>query len=162
LQRKRSFEEVAQPVNEENKLVKEEVVDEPSMEKPKINAFQKAVPLAERMRPRTLDDVYGQDLAGPHGVPRGLIEQERVPSMMLWEGAGTRKTTIPRCVASVVGSRFAEINSTSLGVAECKEDLCKAGGELGLTGRESIIFCDEIYRFSELQQDVFLGLAESG
>jgi len=126
------------------------------------SAFQRAAPLAERMRPRTLDEVYGQDLVGPTGVLRGLIEADRVPSMILWGGAGTGKTTIARAIAHMVGSRFAEINSTSSGVGECKKLFAEARGELGLTGRKTIIFCDEIHRFSKSQQDVFLGPVESG
>jgi putative ATPase len=161
-QRKRSFEDVAPPVKQEEEPIKEEVVEEPAAKKTKTNAFQKAAPLAERMRPRTLDDVYGQELVGPHGVLRGLIEQGRLPSIILWGGAGTGKTTIARCIASMVGSRFVEINSTSSGVAECKKIFAEARGELGLTGRKTIIFCDEIHRFSKSQQDVFLGPVESG
>jgi putative ATPase len=162
-QRKRSFEDVtAPPVKQEVESVKEEVIDEPAAKKAKTNAFQKAAPLAERMRPRTLDDVYGQELVGPNGVLRGLIEQGRLPSIILWGGAGTGKTTIARCIASMVGSRFVEINSTSSGVAECKKIFAEARGELGLTGRKTIIFCDEIHRFSKSQQDVFLGPVESG
>ncbi|KZF19846.1 P-loop containing nucleoside triphosphate hydrolase protein [Xylona heveae TC161] len=126
------------------------------------NAFQKAAPLAERMRPRTLDEVCGQELVGPSGVLRGLIEQDRVPSMILWGGAGTGKTTIARVIAHVCGRRFVEINSTSTGVAECKKLFGEARSELGLTGRRTIIFCDEIHRFSKSQQDVFLGPVESG
>lgn len=126
------------------------------------NAFQKAAPLAERMRPRTLDEVFGQELIGPSGVLRGLIEQDKVPSMILWGSAGTGKTTIARVIANMVGSRFVEINSTSSGVGECKKIFAEARGELGLTGRKTIIFCDEIHRFSKSQQDVFLGPVESG
>jgi len=135
---------------------------EPTAKKIKVNAFQKAAPLAERMRPRTLDEVCGQELVGSQGVLRNLIEQDRVPSMILWGGAGTGKTTIARCIASMVGSRFVEINSTSSGVGECKKIFAEARGELGLTGRKTIIFCDEIHRFSKSQQDVFLGPVESG
>lgn len=130
--------------------------------RPKTNALQKAAPLAERMRPRTLDEVCGQELVGPNGVLRGLIEQDRVPSMILWGGPGTGKTTIARVVASMVGSRFVEINSTSTGVAECKKIFAEARSELGLTGRKTIVFCDEIHRFSKSQQDVWLGPVESG
>lgn len=126
------------------------------------NALQKAAPLAERMRPRTLDEVCGQELVGPNGLLRGLIETDRVPSMILWGGAGTGKTTIARVIASMVGSRFVEINSTSSGVGECKKIFAEAGNELRLTGRKTIIFCDEIHRFSKSQQDVFLGPVESG
>lgn len=130
--------------------------------RPKINAVQKAAPLPERMRPKSLDDVCGQELVGPNGVLRGLIEQDRVPSMILWGGAGTGKTTIARVIALMVGSRFVEINSTSSGVAECKKIFAEARSELSLTGRKTIIFCDEIHRFSKSQQDVFLGPVESG
>ncbi|KAJ5476356.1 DNA polymerase IIIclamp loader complexgamma/delta/delta subunitC-terminal [Penicillium sp. IBT 31633x] len=135
---------------------------EPQAKHPKINAFHRAAPLAERMRPKTLEEVCGQELVGPKGVLRGLIEQDRVPSMILWGGAGTGKTTIARVIASLVGSRFVEINSTSSGVAECKKIFAEARNELGLTGRKTIIFCDEIHRFSKSQQDVFLGPVESG
>ena len=139
-----------------------EATVEPSSKKAKITAIQRVAPLAERMRPYTLDGVYGQDLVGPDGVLRGLIESDRVPSMILWGGAGTGKTTIARVVAHMVGSRFVEINSTSSGVAECKKFFAEARSELGLTGRKTIIFCDEIHRFSKSQQDVFLGPVESG
>lgn len=137
--------------------------EEPSAKRLKPStALQRAAPLAERVRPRKLDHVYGQELVGPDGVLRGLIEADRVPSMILWGGAGTGKTTIARVIANMVGSRFIEINSTSSGVAECKKIFSEAKAELGLTGRKTIIFCDEIHRFSKSQQDVFLGPVESG
>lgn len=134
----------------------------PSSKKHKPNAYEKAAPLAERMRPRTLDEVCGQELVGPDGVLRGLIETDQVPSMILWGGAGTGKTTIARVIANMVGSRFVEINSTSTGVAECKKIFAEAHNELGLTGRKTIIFCDEIHRFTKTQQDVFLAPVEAG
>jgi putative ATPase len=124
-----------------------EATFEPEAKRQKqLNAFQKAAPLADRMRPTTLDEICGQELVGPSGVLRGLIEQDRVPSMILWGSAGTGKTTIARVIASIVGSRFIEINSTSSGVAECKKIFAEARSELGLTGRKTIIFCDEIHR----------------
>ncbi|KAL6249839.1 DNA-dependent ATPase mgs1 [Rhinocladiella similis] len=125
-------------------------------------SHDKAAPLAERMRPRTLASILGQDLVGPSGVLTSLIQQDRVPSMILWGASGTGKTTIARVIASMVGSRFVEINSTSSGVAECKKIFAEARSELGLTGRKTIIFCDEIHRFSKSQQDVFLGPVEAG
>lgn len=134
----------------------------PSPKRSKLNAFQKVAPLAERMRPHTLDEVCGQELVGPDGVIRGLIEQDRVPSMVLWGGPGTGKTTIARLIAHTAGCRFVEINSTSSGVAECKKLFGEARNELSLTGRKTIIFCDEIHRFSKSQQDVFLGPVEAG
>ena len=122
----------------------------------------RAAPLAERMRPKSLDDVCGQDLVGPQGVLRSLIETDRVPSMILWGPSGTGKTTIARCIAHMVGSRFIELNATSSGVQECKKYFLEAAGELQLTGRKTIVFCDEIHRFNKAQQDVFLRPVEAG
>ena len=135
--------------------------DEPVKPTPKKQKNSHA-PLAERMRPQTLDDVAGQELVGPDGVLRNLIVTDRVPSMVLWGGPGTGKTTIARLIAQTAGTRFVEINSTSSGVAECKKLFAEAKNELGLTGRKTIIFCDEIHRFSKSQQDVFLGPVEAG
>ncbi|KAI1345707.1 ATPase WRNIP1 [Xylaria sp. FL0043] len=122
----------------------------------------RVAPLAERMRPENLDEVFGQELVGPNGVLRSLIETNRVPSMILWGASGTGKTTIARCIANQAGSRFIEMNATSSGVAECKKLFADAANELALTGRRTIIFCDEIHRFSKSQQDVFLKPVEAG
>lgn len=137
-------------------------VSTPVVKRAKPNHLEKAAPLAERMRPKTLDDVCGQDLVGSEGVLRGLIESDRVPSMILWGGPGTGKTTIARLIAKTAGTRFVEINSTSSGVGECKKLFAEAKNELSLTGRRTIIFCDEIHRFSKSQQDVFLAPVEAG
>jgi putative ATPase len=122
----------------------------------------RSVPLAERMRPKSLDEVYGQDLVGPGGILRHMIETDQVPSMILWGGSGTGKTTIARCIAEKVKSRFIELNATSTGVGEVKKYFTEAANELQLTGRRTIIFCDEIHRFSKSQQDVFLKPVEAG
>ncbi|KGQ12497.1 ATPase WRNIP1 C26H5.02c [Beauveria bassiana D1-5] len=124
--------------------------------------LSKAAPLAERMRPTTLDEVCGQELVGPNGVLRSLIESDRVPSMILWGGAGTGKTTIARCIAQATGRRFVEINATSSSVGECKKLFQEAASDLALAGRRTIIFCDEIHRFNKAQQDVFLRPVEMG
>ncbi|KAK4167487.1 putative AAA family ATPase [Cladorrhinum sp. PSN259] len=128
----------------------------------KRSKTSRAAPMAERMRPHSLDEVFGQDLVGPNGVLRSLIEADRVPSMILWGGSGTGKTTIARCIARKVDSRFIELNATSTGVAEVKKYFTEAANELALTGRKTIIFCDEIHRFSKSQQDVFLKPVEAG
>ncbi|KAN0101989.1 putative AAA family ATPase [Hyaloscypha variabilis] len=126
------------------------------------NAFQNELPLAARIRPKTLDEVCGQELVGPKGVLRELIMQDRVPSMVLWGGPGTGKTTIARVIASTTKSRFIEMNSTNFGVAECKKVFSEARSEQRLTSRKTIIFCDEIHRFSKSQQEIFLEPVESG
>lgn len=137
--------------------------DEPAVKKTRKTALENAAPLAERMRPTSLDDVCGQEaLLGPDGVLRTLIETNRVPSMILWGGPGTGKTTISRLIAQTAGTRFVEINSTTTGVGEVKKLFEQARAELFLTGRKTIIFCDEIHRFSKSQQDVFLGPVEAG
>jgi putative ATPase len=166
---KRPLEEEPQPSTEPNiplspshDNVLRNGIAEQSAKRSKPNALQKAAPLAERMRPKSLDDVYGQELVGVHGVLRGLIESNRLPSMILWGGPGTGKTTIARVVANIVGSRFVEINSTNTGVAECKKIFAEARSDLSLTGRKTIVFCDEIHRFSKTQQDVFLAPVEAG
>jgi putative ATPase len=85
------------------------------------NPFQDQLPLAARMRPQILDEIFGQQLVGPQGVLRELIMEARIPSMILWGGPGTGKTTVARVIASMVNSRFIEINSTNFGVGECKK-----------------------------------------
>jgi len=142
--------------------IKDEDNPQPLPKRSKNVNLEKAAPLAERMRPQSLDDVQGQELVGPKGVLRSLIETDRVPSMVLWGGPGTGKTTIARLIAKTAGNRFVEINSTSSGVGECKKLFAEARNELSLTGRRTIIFCDEIHRFSKSQQDVFLAPVESG
>lgn len=85
------------------------------------NPFQNELPLAARMRPQTLEEIFGQELVGQNGVLRELIMEARIPSMILWGGPGTGKTTIARVIASMISSRFIEINSTNFGVGECKK-----------------------------------------
>lgn len=126
------------------------------------NALEKAAPLAERMRPKTLDEVQGQELVGPNGVLRGLIEKGTMPSCILWGGPGTGKTTIARLIAKTSGTRFVEINSTSSGVADCKKIFSDAKNDLMLTGRKTILFVDELHRFNRNVQDAFLQPCEEG
>jgi len=128
----------------------------------KMKAVQDAMPLAERMRPTSLDDVCGQELVGPHGLLRAMIEEGKLPSMVLWGRPGTGKTTIARLIANTSGSRFVEINSTSTKIDEVRRIFADAMKELQLTGRKTIVFCDELHRFSKNQQDAFLGPVESG
>ncbi|KAJ4339429.1 DNA-dependent ATPase mgs1 [Ascochyta clinopodiicola] len=128
----------------------------------RLRAVEDAMPLAERMRPTSLDDVCGQDLVGPGGILRGMIEQGRLPSMVLWGRPGTGKTTIARLIANTANARFVEINSTSTKLEEVRKIFGEATRDLQLTGRKTIVFCDELHRFSKTQQDAFLGPVESG
>ena len=128
----------------------------------RLKAVEDAMPLAERMRPTSLDDVCGQDLVGPGGILRGMVEEGRLPSMVLWGRPGTGKTTIARLIANTSGARFVEINSTSTKLEEVRKIFGEAARDLQLTGRKTIVFCDELHRFSKTQQDAFLGPVESG
>ena len=134
----------------------------PKRQKKSSEKLQDAMPLAEKVRPKILEDICGQDLVGPNGVLRGLIEKEKVPSMILWGSAGCGKTTIARVIAQRTKCRFVEISATDSGVGECKRIFGEAKSELLLSGRKTILFCDEIHRFSKSQQDVFLAPVESG
>ncbi|KAF2994960.1 hypothetical protein E8E13_002891 [Curvularia kusanoi] len=128
----------------------------------RLKAVEDAMPLAERMRPTSLDHVYGQDLVGPGGILRGMVDEGRLPSMVLWGRPGTGKTTIARLIANTSGARFVEINSTSTKLEEVRKIFNEAARDLQLTGRKTIVFCDELHRFSKTQQDAFLGPVESG
>lgn len=128
----------------------------------RLKAVEDAMPLAERMRPTSLDLVCGQDLVGPGGILRGMVDEGRLPSMVLWGRPGTGKTTIARLIANTSGARFVEINSTSTKLEEVRKIFGEAARDLQLTGRKTIVFCDELHRFSKTQQDAFLGPVESG
>ncbi|KAH8730617.1 DNA polymerase III, clamp loader complex, gamma/delta/delta subunit [Phaeosphaeriaceae sp. PMI808] len=140
--------------------------DAPSPSAPKrarrLKAIEDAMPLAERMRPTSLDQVCGQELVGPNGILRGMVNEGKLPSMVLWGRPGTGKTTIARLIANTSGARFVEINSTSTKLEEVRKIFGEAARDLHLTGRKTIVFCDELHRFSKTQQDAFLGPVESG
>ncbi|KAH3985435.1 hypothetical protein HBI56_074730 [Parastagonospora nodorum] len=128
----------------------------------RLKAVEDAMPLAERMRPTSLDDVCGQELVGPNGILRGMVNEGKLPSLVLWGRPGTGKTTIARLIANTSGARFVEINSTSTKLEEVRKIFGEAARDLQLTGRKTIVFCDELHRFSKTQQDAFLGPVESG
>ncbi|EPS44997.1 hypothetical protein H072_933 [Dactylellina haptotyla CBS 200.50] len=121
-----------------------------------------AMPLAERVRPTTVDLIYGQDLVGPHGILRRMIQSDSVKSMILWGAPGCGKTTIARTIAASTKARFVELSGTTNNVADCKKIFEQARSEMGLLGRKTILFIDEIHRFTKTQQDVFLAPVESG
>ncbi|KAK6535287.1 hypothetical protein TWF694_001754 [Orbilia ellipsospora] len=126
------------------------------------NTARSAMPLAERMRPTTVDLIYGQDLVGPHGILRRMIQSDSVKSMILWGGPGCGKTTIARTIAASTKARFVELSGTTNNIADCKKIFEQAKSEMGLLGRKTILFIDEIHRFTKTQQDVFLAPVESG
>jgi len=119
-------------------------------------------PLADRMRPRTLDEVLGQDhLLGPGKPLRTAIERDQAPSMILWGPPGVGKTTLAQIIARMTKSTFVPFSAVLAGIKEIKEIM--AGAEKARRmGRRTIVFVDEIHRFNKAQQDAFLPHVERG
>jgi putative ATPase len=120
-------------------------------------------PLADRMRPRTLDEIVGQEhLIGPGKVLRRALEDGALHSMILWGPPGTGKTTLARLMADVAGARFVPFSAVLAGVKEVRQVMAEAEAEGGRRGRRTILFLDEIHRFNKAQQDAFLPYVEKG
>ncbi|MFC4533460.1 replication-associated recombination protein A [Sphaerisporangium dianthi] len=119
-------------------------------------------PLAVRMRPRTLDEVIGQRHLLGQGTPlRRLVESEAPMSLFLWGPPGTGKTTLAYVVAGVTKRRFIEVSAVSAGVKEVRAAIDQAKRELGMTGRQTVLFVDEVHRFNKAQQDALLPAVEN-
>jgi len=120
-------------------------------------------PLAARLRPRSLDEVVGQQhLLGPGKSLRVLVENDRLSSLVLWGPPGTGKTTIARLVAGVSAKAFEILSAVSAGVKDVREVAERARARLGERGQGTILFLDEVHRFSRAQQDVLLPFVEEG
>ena len=121
-------------------------------------------PLAERMRPKSLDEYVGQEhLVGPEGTLTTILKSGNLPSMILWGPPGTGKTTLARLLATQKERPFYQLSAINSGVKEIREILQKAehGGGL-FTNKNPLLFIDEIHRFSKSQQDSLLGAVEKG
>ncbi|MEM1323311.1 MAG: replication-associated recombination protein A [Bacteroidota bacterium] len=120
-------------------------------------------PLAERMRPRTLEDYIGQKhLVGEGAVLRKAIESGNIPSFILWGPPGVGKTTLASIIAQTLERPFHTLSAINSGVKDIRETIQKAKGQQFFNRRNPLLFIDEIHRFSKSQQDSLLGAVEKG
>ncbi len=121
-----------------------------------------SAPLAARMRPRSLDELVGQDaVIGPGSVLREAVEADQLPSLILWGPPGSGKTTLAMLLAARTQASFEHVSAVSAGVADLRQIVARAGERRRL-GRRTVLFIDEIHRFNKGQQDAVLPYVESG
>lgn len=120
-------------------------------------------PLAVRMRPRSLDHFFGQEqVVGPGTFLRSMIEEDKVPSLLLYGPSGTGKTTLAKIISELTSSRFVMFNATNVGIGELRSTIEEAMCIRTSLHQRTILFLDEIHRFNKSQQDVLLPSVESG
>jgi len=114
-------------------------------------------PLAERMRPTTLDDLVGQEhLTGPGRLLRRAVEGGALPSLILWGPPGTGKTTLAQLLARSTKAAFVGMSAVSVGVKDIREAVAEAEERARLHAQRTVLFLDEIHRFNKAQQDALL------
>jgi putative ATPase len=127
------------------------------------DALARRAPLAERLRPKNLEEVVGQDhLTGPGGPLRTAVEKGRIGAVVLWGPPGTGKTTLARALAAEMEGEFVPLSAVTSGVKEVRAALDAARELLKFQGRPTILFVDEVHRFNKTQQDTLLPALEEG
>lgn len=128
-----------------------------------MNAKVQRIPLAERMRPRTLDEFVGQKkLLSDDGILRQMVEGDELYSFILWGPPGVGKTTLARIIAAQTNSRFVAFSAVTSGIKEIKAVMAEAEVFMNMEHRRTVLFVDEIHRFNKAQQDAFLPYVENG
>jgi len=125
--------------------------------------LQSRAPLSTRMRPRSLDELVGQQhVLGPNTLLRKAIEADRLSSIILWGPPGAGKTTLARIIATTTRASFVAVSAVTSGVADLRRAIADAQDRLGMRGERTVLFIDEIHRFNKAQQDAILPHVEDG
>ncbi|KAI0645901.1 P-loop containing nucleoside triphosphate hydrolase protein [Trametes meyenii] len=133
------------------------------LKRQRVNRLQSAAPLAERLRPQSLEEFVGQlHLTGPGSLLMSQLDQGATGSIIFWGPPGCGKTTLARLLAKRTDAVFKELSATDSGIADVRAVVEQAKNLLSLTGRRTVLFLDEVHRFNKAQQDIFLPFLEQG